>query len=113
LDTDAYTMTDMADDYAAMIAEEFGRPVDVIGVSTGGSIALYLAADHPESMRRLVVHSSAHTLNDDAKALQLEFARLGALGEWRSAFALLTGTMMPRSGPLAVLAGRSPARPGG
>ncbi len=99
-----YTMTDMADDYAAMIREEFGRPVDVIGVSTGGSIALYLAADHPDVVRRLVIHSSAHTLNDDAKALQLEFARLGGLGEWRAASVLLSGTMTPRTGPLAILA---------
>lgn len=30
-----YTMKDMADDYAAMVREEFGGPVDVIGVSTG------------------------------------------------------------------------------
>jgi pimeloyl-ACP methyl ester carboxylesterase len=30
-----YTMKDMADDYARMIREEFGGPVDVIGISTG------------------------------------------------------------------------------
>jgi pimeloyl-ACP methyl ester carboxylesterase len=32
-----YTLKDMADDYAAMIREEFGGPLDVIGVSTGGA----------------------------------------------------------------------------
>lgn len=98
-----FTLADMADDYATMIREEFGRPVDVIGVSTGGSIALHFAADHPELVRRLVLHSSAHALNDHAKRLQLEFARLGALGQWRAAFALLARTMLPRSGPLKTL----------
>jgi hypothetical protein len=33
-----YTLQDMAADYAAMIREEFGGPLDVIGISTGGSI---------------------------------------------------------------------------
>ena len=59
-----YTLRDMADDYAAMIREEFGGPVDVIGISTGGSIVQHLAADHPDVVRRLVIHSSAHRLND-------------------------------------------------
>lgn len=79
-------MGDMADDYAAMIKEEFGGPVDVIGVSAGGSIAQHFAADYPDLVRRLVLHSSAHSLNDDAKRLQLEYARLGGLGQWRAAF---------------------------
>jgi len=43
-----YTLKDMADDYAAMIREEFGGPIDVIGVSTGGSIVQHFAADHPD-----------------------------------------------------------------
>ena len=55
-----YTFNDMAADYAAMIREEFGGPMDVIGVSTGGSIVQHLAADHPDVVRRLVIHSSAH-----------------------------------------------------
>ena len=56
-----YTLADMAGDYAAMIREEFGGPVDVIGISTGGSIVQPLAADHPDVVRRLVIHSSAYT----------------------------------------------------
>ncbi len=62
------------------------------------------ATDHPDLVRRLVLHSSAHTLNDDAKRLQLEYARLGGLEEWRAAFALLARTMLPRTGPLRILA---------
>lgn len=99
-----FTLADMADDYAAMITEEFGGPVDVIGVSTGASIALHFAADHPELVRRLVLHSGAHTLNDEAKRVQLEFARLGELGRWQAAFALLMRTALPRRGLLGALA---------
>lgn len=65
-----YTLGDMADDYAVMVREEFGGPVDVLGISTGGSIALHFAADHPDLVHRVVIHSSAHTLNQTAKQLQ-------------------------------------------
>src|SRR5512142_1357163 len=65
-----YTMQNMADDYATMIREEFGGPVDVIGMSTGGSIAQHFAADHPDLVRKLVLHSSAHTLGEAGKAVQ-------------------------------------------
>ncbi|TVR62774.1 MAG: alpha/beta hydrolase [Spirochaetaceae bacterium] len=93
------TLRDMGDDYATMIREEFGGPVDVIGISTGGSIALHFAADHPDLVRRLVIHSSAHTLNDAAKALQLEVARLAQKGEWRQAWATIVRTIFPQKGP--------------
>ena len=42
------SMKNMADDYAVMIWNELGGPVDVIGVSTGGSIVQHFAADHPD-----------------------------------------------------------------
>ena len=73
-----HTLGDMAGDYAAMIRDEFGGPVDVIGVSTGGSIVQHFAADHPHLVRRLVIHSSAHTLNAAGKAMQMEVGRLAA-----------------------------------
>ena len=95
-----YTLDDMAGDYAAMIREEFGGPVDVIGVSTGGSIVQPLAADHPDVVRRLVIHSSAHRLSDPARAAQLEVGRLAEQRRWREAWATLLGFMLG-SGPLA------------
>jgi pimeloyl-ACP methyl ester carboxylesterase len=93
-----HTMKDMADDYAVMIREEFGQAVDILGISTGGSIALHFAADHPELVRRLVIHSSAHTLGDKAKKLQLEVARLAQKGQWMEAWARLVSTIYPQSG---------------
>ncbi len=62
--------------------EEFNAPVDIIGISTGGSVALHFAALHPSLVRRLVIHSSAHTLNDRAKQLQLDVARAAENGNW-------------------------------
>ena len=89
-----YTLQDMADDYAVMIKEEFGDPVDVLGASTGGSIAQHFAADHPELVRRLVLHASAHTLSDSAKEIQMHVGRLARQGRWRAASAALLGFMM-------------------
>ena len=93
-----YTLGAMADDYATLIREEFGGPVDVLGVSTGGSIALHFAAAHPVLVRRLIIHSSAHTLNDAAKQLQLDVAALAQQGRWRRAWALLISAVFPRTG---------------
>ena len=60
-------MTDIANDYAAMVRDEFGGPVDVLGISTGGSLVQHFAADHPELVRRLVIHSAAHRLSGQGK----------------------------------------------
>lgn len=49
------TMADLARDYAVAMPGRFPGPVDVLGVSTGGSVALQLALDHPELVRRLVL----------------------------------------------------------
>jgi pimeloyl-ACP methyl ester carboxylesterase len=92
-----YTFNDMAADYAAMIREEFGGPMDVIGVSTGGSIVQHLAADHPDVVRRLVIHSSAHRLSDPARAAQLEVGRLAEQRRWREAWAVLLRFMLGQS----------------
>lgn len=56
------TIADLARDYAEAIRERFDAPVDVMGTSTGGSIALQLAADHPDVVRRLVLVIAAHRL---------------------------------------------------
>ena len=93
-----YSLGDMANDYAVMIREEFNAPVDILGISTGGSIALHFAADHPELVRRLVIHSSAHTLNDTAKMLQLEVAHLAQRGQWMKAWRILVATIFPQTG---------------
>lgn len=93
-----YSLADMAADYAATISGELGGPVDVIGVSTGGSIAQHLAADHPDVVRRLVIHSSACALSPEARRLQARVAELARERRWTEASALLVGAVVPRSG---------------
>jgi pimeloyl-ACP methyl ester carboxylesterase len=61
-DPDA-TMADIAADYAETLRTSFGRQVDVLGFSTGGSVALQLAVDHPDVVRRLVILSAAGRLS--------------------------------------------------
>jgi pimeloyl-ACP methyl ester carboxylesterase len=92
-----YTLKEMADDYAEMIRQEFGGPVDILGISTGGSIAYYFAADYPELLRRLVLHSSAHTLGVGGKLLQLEIGCLAQQGQARQAWQALIRFVLPRA----------------
>jgi pimeloyl-ACP methyl ester carboxylesterase len=88
---DIYTLKNMADDYAKMITEEFEYPIDLIGVSTGGSIAQHFAADHPKLVRKLVIHSSAYTLNKKARDVQMHAGQLANQRKWREAcFSLMS-----------------------
>lgn len=98
-----YTLQDMAADYAAMIREEFGGPLDVLGISTGGSIVQHFAADHPELVRRLVIHSSAYVLSDSAKQLQLTLGELGQRRQWIKVWTLLMKVVLPQRGLKQVL----------
>lgn len=86
-----YTMADMAADYAAAIAHEFAGPVDVIGTSTGGSLALQFAADHSDLVRRLVVHSAAYRLGPAGREAQLRVRDFVRDRRWREAWAELLG----------------------
>ena len=90
-----YSIADMANDYAQMIREEFGGPVDIIGTSTGGSIALQFAVDHPELVRRLIVHSAAHTLGPVGREVQLKVGELARQRRWREAWAAILRPMLP------------------
>jgi pimeloyl-ACP methyl ester carboxylesterase len=50
----SYTLADMAQDAAALLAELELSPAHVVGASMGGMIAQTLAARHPQSVRSLV-----------------------------------------------------------
>lgn len=77
------TMADLADDYARAIEDGFRGPVDVLGISTGGSIALQLAADRPDLMNKLVVAGAACRLSEHGRQFQRETAALSAAGDRR------------------------------
>ncbi|MGV9329779.1 alpha/beta fold hydrolase [Streptosporangium sandarakinum] len=64
------TMAELAAHYAGAIEATFSEPVNVLGMSTGGSIALQLAADHPELIARLVLGGTACTLGPIGKRAQ-------------------------------------------
>ena len=69
-------IADMADDYADVVAEHLGGRVDVVvGESYGGMVAQYLAALHPEALRRLVLVVSGCEVSEWGKDVD---TRLGA-----------------------------------
>ncbi|MDX6553208.1 MAG: hypothetical protein QOH74_1696 [Gaiellales bacterium] len=90
------TMADIACEHAEALREGFdNRPVDVFGISTGGSIAQQLAADHPGAVRRLVLASTACRLGDDGKRLQRRVAARLRRGAHRQAAAVMTAGLVP------------------
>ncbi len=62
------TMADLAADTAAALAA--WGPVALHGASTGGSLALQVALDHPHLVQRLVLASAASTLGEGGRRIQ-------------------------------------------
>jgi pimeloyl-ACP methyl ester carboxylesterase len=91
-----HAMTDMAEDYARLIAEELGGKVDlVVGVSYGGVIGFYLAARHPDRFGHIALVGAAYDANEEGKALDYDFARLRSEGRDGEASALMLREMGP------------------
>jgi pimeloyl-ACP methyl ester carboxylesterase len=74
----------------------------VHGTSAGGFLALQLAIDRPELVRRLVVSASACRLSPRGRQVQAEILRLARAGHGRRASALLFATLAP--GPATSIA---------
>jgi pimeloyl-ACP methyl ester carboxylesterase len=73
---DGHTVADMADDYARLIADEFGgRVALVVGESYGGMVAQYLAARHPERVERVALVIAGWRVSDWGKDVD---SRLGS-----------------------------------
>ena len=95
-----YTTRDMANDYAEMIRNELDHPVDVLGLSTGGTIAQYFALDHPDLVRRLVLASTGYRLSETGKQLQLYVGEMARQRKWRKALPAMLEGLYPKGGGL-------------
>jgi pimeloyl-ACP methyl ester carboxylesterase len=91
-----YTFWDMSKDYAVMIKEEIGAPIDVMGMSTGGVIAQYFAFDHPQLIRRLVLAMTGYRLTEEGAELQRRMGELARQGKWRAAYAAMMPAVFPK-----------------
>jgi pimeloyl-ACP methyl ester carboxylesterase len=75
------TMADIATQHAEAFRAEFGEPVDLLGLSSGGSIALQIAADHPDVVHRLVLVGAAGRIGAEAAAAQMRYIDAVAAGK--------------------------------
>jgi pimeloyl-ACP methyl ester carboxylesterase len=98
------SMSNIAGHLANAIEHDLSQQVFLAGTSTGGSVALQLAVDRPDLVRRLVVVAAAYRLGPRGRELQAELARLTRAGKAREAWASVLTAMLPS--PL-----RGPARP--
>lgn len=89
------TMADIARDYAGALSDRFTGPVDVVGSSTGGTVALQLAADRPDVVRRLVLLSSACRLGAPGLDAQRRLAELLRKNDTRRANAETMSMLAP------------------
>lgn len=84
-----YAVDAMSEDYAEMIREEFAPPVDIIGYSYGGTIALVFAADHPELVHKLVIQSAGSVLSPLGRELLTRAHDCALAGDWRHCIATM------------------------
>lgn len=105
------TVAQLAGWHAVAFRERFGEPVDVMGVSGGGVIALQMELDHPGTVRRLVLCVAASQVDEHARRELLRIVDLedeGRSSAWAGARLIAHGPLR-----LALLAayGLSPRRP--
>jgi pimeloyl-ACP methyl ester carboxylesterase len=96
------TMAELAAEHAEAIRAGLATPVDMVGTSTGGSIAQQLVADHPGVVRRLVLVSTACRLGPEGRRSQRRVAARLRAGARRQAFAVVAAALVPpRRGRIA------------
>jgi pimeloyl-ACP methyl ester carboxylesterase len=108
------TIGELAAEHAQAMRTTFDGPVDVLGLSTGGSIAQQLAADHPDVVRRLALLSTGCRLSTATRTQMRRIAARIRNGAPRRALALAGASLVP-DGPWqlpAAFAAAALARPG-
>jgi pimeloyl-ACP methyl ester carboxylesterase len=96
------TLAQIAAEHADGIRDRFGGAVDVLGMSTGGSIAQQLAADHPDVVRRLMLLSTGCRLPDATRRAQRQIGVRIRHRAVRQASALMAHELSPRGLGLAL-----------
>jgi pimeloyl-ACP methyl ester carboxylesterase len=79
------TLRELAGHYAHAVERHFAGPVDMIGVSTGGSIAQIFAIEYPHLVHRLVLFASACRLSAYGRHVQRAQAAHARAGHRRRA----------------------------
>lgn len=90
------TMAMLAAEHAVALGSAFNEPVDVVGMSTGGSIAQQLAADHPGVVDRLLLISTGCRLGPMARQAQRQVAARIRAGAHGQALAVMAAEVVPR-----------------
>lgn len=95
------TAEDIADDYASVIRQQWGTGVRVMGFSSGGGYAQWLAIRHPELVERLVLGFTGHRVVEEARVLQRRAVDHALAGRWRAGYATLGPWFVPSHPRLA------------
>jgi pimeloyl-ACP methyl ester carboxylesterase len=74
------TMKELAAAHATAVRALASGPVDVMGLSTGGAIALQLAVDHPQLPQRLLIAGMASWLGNEGRRMLRQYGDLIAQG---------------------------------
>jgi pimeloyl-ACP methyl ester carboxylesterase len=91
-----HSIADMADDYARLIAEQFGGRVDlVVAESFGGMVGQYLAARHPDSFGHIAMVVTAAELSDWGKDVDSRMATALAGGDTSGAGTIFAEYLLP------------------
>jgi pimeloyl-ACP methyl ester carboxylesterase len=88
-------MPELAALHAQNIAERFAEPVDLLGGSTGGAIALQLAVDHPAILNRLILAACASWLGEEGRKKLRAYG--DEVGRGRSGAKILASVLAPRA----------------
>ena len=109
------TIAELAGWHAAAIRGRFGAPVDVMGASGGGIIALQLAMDHVDVVRRLVIQVAASRVSDRGRHDLLRSAELERRGQssaWLSSGLVARGLLRLVTASMYACAGVHPRSSG-
>lgn len=94
----SHAITDMADDYAALIEDQFGGAVDlVVGESFGGMIGQYLAALHPDRFRHLALIVTGCELSPWSEEIDRRFIAALRADDTAATGAIWLEYLMPHS----------------